>query len=160
LIEVGQVFQESVSMSEPDERGMDEESVERILAGEMAGLAVGGGRISPRIPTVRFESVVEVLADPGAAATRFSEAIARLGRLLDGQPDEPGLTVIGVVGGGFLNLNPAVIQITITPMAEGRSRATLSGTANEGMIKQRAGEKAVRRVLESRELAGLCRPAT
>jgi hypothetical protein len=145
-------------MSEPVGRGLVDEAVERILAGEMGGLAVGGRRISPRIATVRFESVVEVRADPVAAATTFSEAIARLGRLLDGGPDEPGPTVIGVVGGGFLNLNPAVIQIRIAPMAEGRSRATLSGTAKEGMIKQRAGEKAVRRVLESRELARLCSP--
>ena len=147
-------------MDEPVERGRNQELVERILAGEMGRLAVGGRMMSPRIPTVRFESIVDVRADPVAAATRFSEAIARLGRLLDGEPDGPGPTVIGVVGGGFLNLDPAVIQIKIAPMAEGRSRATLSGTAKEGMIKQRAGEKAVRRVLESRELAGLCSPAT
>ena len=53
-----------------------------------------------------------------------------------------------VVGSGLLNLNPAVVTVAVVPLAEDRTRATVTGTAKEGLIKQHAGEKAARRIAE------------
>jgi hypothetical protein len=135
----------------------DSDDIERILAQELGRLAVGGGIAAPRIPTIRFEIIVEVGADPQVAATKFTEAITRCGRLVRGALSESG-PIVGVVGGGFLNKNPAVVEIRVAPIDDGRCRATLGGTAKEGRIKQRTAEKAVRRVLGASELAGIVRP--
>ena len=50
-----------------------------------------------------------------------------------------------MVGAGVGNLNPAVVTVTISASAEG-SRLVIRGAAKEGLIKQRAGEKAAKRV--------------
>jgi hypothetical protein len=134
----------------------DSEDIERILAEELGGLADGGGIPARHVPTVRFETVVEAGADAQLAATRFSEAITRLGRLVRGDLGVSG-PIVGVVGGGFLNMNPAVVEVRIAPLDDGSCRASLTGTAKEGRIKQRTAEKAVRRVLEASELAGIVR---
>jgi len=50
---------------------------------------------------------------------------------------------------GAMNMNPAVVDVEIFALGPQACRATLTGTAKEGLIKQRAGEKAVRAVLEA-----------
>jgi hypothetical protein len=92
------------------------------------------------------------------AAAAFHDAMARLGRLLDVPSTGSEPTVSGVIGGGFMNMNPAVVEVRIAPQVEGRCLATLTGMAKEGLIKQRTSEKAVRRVLGAPELASICRP--
>ena len=67
--------------------------------------------------------------------------------------------VVGVVGGGFLNLNPTVIEVRITALAEGW-HASLTGTAKEGLIRQATAEKAVRRVVSAQEVASIVRSGT
>ena len=139
-------------------------TVDRVLEDELGSLApggfgVGGGGIAaPHLASQKFETVVEVRADPVQAAVAFSDAMARLGRLLEVNPSGPERTLSGVIGGGFMNMNPAVVEVRIAPSVEGRCLATLTGTAKEGLIKQRTGEKAVRRVLGARELARICEP--
>lgn len=136
------------------------ESEERILADELGRFGDGGLLAAPHVSNDRFEIAVDVRSDPDSAAAAFSGAIARMGRLLDGHQAGPEFVVAGVVGGGFMNLNPAVVVVRIAMLADGRCVATLTGNAKEGLIKQRAGEKAVRRVLGARELADICGPAT
>ena len=136
-------------MSEPNEQ---------TLADELGKLNVGGRLAAPHLPTHKFEIVIEVRSEPTGAAAAFSNAIARVGRLINVDPAGPETTVAGVVGGGFLNLNPAVVEVRIASLGEGRCRATLTGTAKEGLIMQRTGEKAVRRVLDACELAGIRLP--
>ncbi len=139
-------------------------TVDRVLEDELGKLTpgefgVGGGGIAARyLKSQKFETVVEVRADPVQAAMAFSDAMARLGRLLDGDPSGSERTVSGVIGGGFMNMNPAVVEVRIAPRVEGRCLAALTGNAKEGLIKQRTGEKAVRRVLGARELASICGP--
>lgn len=131
------------------------ETVDRILEDELGKVGPGGGLAAPNLASQKFETVVEVSADPIPAAAAFSEALARLGRLLDGDLSGPDRTVSGVVGGGFMNMNPAVVEVRIAPQSDGGCRVTMTGTAKEGLIKQGTGEQAVRRVLGAHELAGI-----
>jgi hypothetical protein len=84
---------------------------------------------------------------PDAAATRVQEVLADQGHVLRAEePDEnSSIEVVGMVGAGFANLNPAVVTVTIRPSEYG-SRIVVRGAAKEGLIKQRAGESAARRV--------------
>lgn len=115
-----------------------------------------GGEIGARhLPTQTFETVVDIRADPIQATQAFADAIGRLGRLLERSQHESEGAVSGVIGGGFLNMNPAVVEVRIVPSDERRSRATLTSGAKEGRIKQRTGEKAILRVLATSEVARL-----
>ena len=139
-------------------------TVDRILEDEMATIGPadfgisGAGLVAPFLASRRFETAVEVSADPVHAEAAFADAMARLGRLLEGAPSGPERTVSGVIWSGFLNKNPAVVEVRIAPTVEGRCRATLTGTAKDGLVDQRTGEKAVRRVLGAPELASICGP--
>jgi hypothetical protein len=122
--------------------------------------AVGnvGGRVSPggrrgaeraarRLRKDVFEVDLVVSMSPQAAADRAAEVISEHGSLLDleGTGGDPGTQVVGIVGSGAANLNPAVVTVTIRASSEG-SRLVIRGAAKEGLIKQRAGEKAAKRV--------------
>jgi hypothetical protein len=52
-----------------------------------------------------------------------------------------------VIPAGFWNLNPAVVDLEIMPLGTHSCRVVITGTAKEGLIKQRAGEGAVKRIL-------------
>jgi hypothetical protein len=54
--------------------------------------------------------------------------------------------VRGVLGAGAMNLNPAVVTVTMTSAGQGATMLRIRGAAKEGLIKQRAGEKAAQRV--------------
>jgi hypothetical protein len=126
-----------------------------LLTDELAKLSAGAGFAAKRLPIDAFEMVVIVRALPEDAAAAFSGAMARVGRLLTVDRTGPGQLVAGVVGGGLMNSNPAVVEVRLASMADGYRRARLTGTAKEGLIYQRAGEKAVRRVLATLDLGDI-----
>ncbi len=43
-------------------------------------------------------------------------------------------------------MNPTFVRLQVVPMSETSARVVVHGTAKEGLIKQRAGEKATRRI--------------
>jgi hypothetical protein len=45
-----------------------------------------------------------------------------------------------------MNLNPAVVTVTITSASGGGTSVHIRGAAKEGLIKQRAGQKAAERL--------------
>lgn len=61
-------------------------------------------------------------------------------------PSDGEAVVRGVVGAGAMNLNPAVITVTMTSATEGSTIVHIRGAAKEGLINQRAGEKAAKRL--------------
>jgi hypothetical protein len=61
-------------------------------------------------------------------------------------PGDGKALVRGVVGSGAMNLNPAVITVTMTSATDGSTIVHIRGAAKEGLIKQRAGEKAAKRL--------------
>jgi hypothetical protein len=85
---------------------------------------------------------------PAAAAERVRQVLGDLGSELDsGAETEVGdLRIVGIMGAGVGNLNPAVVTVTIRAAENDSSNVVVRGAAKEGLIKQRAGESAARRV--------------
>lgn len=54
--------------------------------------------------------------------------------------------VKGFTGAGFLNLNPAYIEVHAAADEYGGSNVKITGAAKEGLIRQHAGEKGARRM--------------
>jgi hypothetical protein len=88
-----------------------------------------------------------VSMSPDAAAARARQVISEQGQIvhIEDAGDGLGRRVIGLVGSGAANLNPTVVTVTIHPAPEG-SRLVIRGAAMEGLIKQRAGAKAAKRL--------------
>jgi hypothetical protein len=78
---------------------------------------------------------------------RVASLLGALGRVVAqvGPADGRGV-VRGVLGAGAMNLNPAVVTVTMTSAGQGATTLCIRGAAKEGLIKQRAGEKAAQRV--------------
>ncbi|MGW7352026.1 hypothetical protein [Streptomyces sp. NPDC054784] len=73
--------------------------------------------------------------------------VATVGQVVE-ESGAPGgrATVRLVMGSGALNLNPAVVTMTVSSLGDAGTRVHLRGVAKEGLIKQRAGRKAVERL--------------
>jgi hypothetical protein len=88
---------------------------------------------------------------PAAAAERTRHVLGELGRELDvrDEAETADSQVVGIVAAGVGNLNPAVVSVTIRAADDGGSKLVVRGAAKEGLIRQRAGEAAARRVAEA-----------
>lgn len=62
--------------------------------------------------------------------------------------DDGAARLVSIVGSGAFSMNPAVVMVTVSG-ATGGSLVTVRGAAKEGLIKQRAGEKAARRIADA-----------
>jgi hypothetical protein len=78
-----------------------------------------------------------------------TEALRSTGKILQDEHN----TVIGVVASGLMNMNPAVVTMRFPPSGSGHG-LTIRAVALEGLIKQKAGEKAAN-LLQSRVTASL-----
>jgi hypothetical protein len=130
----------------------DEDELLVQALGEVGGRGSPGGRRGAekgarRLRKDVFEIDLVVSLSPQAAADKAEDVISEQGSVLDleGDDGDPGTRVVGIVGSGVANLNPTVVTVTIRASAQG-SRLVIRGAAKEGLIKQRAGEKAARRI--------------
>ncbi|MGW9371535.1 hypothetical protein ACWGVR_16150 [Streptomyces xanthophaeus] len=133
---------------------------DRILADALGAVgAIGGGsggRTGATFAAKRLKKNVHevplTLAAPlDAAAQHVAGVLARLGNLLGtggGADPDAQRTVRAVVGGGFGNMNPVVVTVTLTAAGSQGTAVCVRGAAKEGLIKQRAGEKTARQVAD------------
>jgi hypothetical protein len=118
-----------------------------LIVEELASLGGGsGGGLGARLTTRWFRpneyECSEVRAEaPDAALASAADKMRMLGRLVRCE----GSTAVAVIGAGSGNLNPAVVTVTTSPEAGG-CEIHFRGVATEGLIKQRAGRKAVVRL--------------
>ena len=119
---------------------------EDVLLASALGVAA-----SRRLKKSVLEIDLTLGVPPAAAAERTRQVLGDLGRELDATDGvETGdLQIVGVVGAGVGNLNPAIVTVTIQSGDNGGSKLVVRGAAKEGLIKQRAGESAARRVAEA-----------
>lgn len=116
----------------------------------MVTLAGLGAQLAARsLPNDVCRVVLDVPAAADVAIRAIAGGIADVGRLVGGDPSSPYPTLRAVIGAGFRNMNPAVVEAEVVPASDGSTRITLTGTAKEGLIKQRSGEKAVRRLIQA-----------
>jgi hypothetical protein len=54
--------------------------------------------------------------------------------------------ICAIVGSGFLNMNPTLVRINIDPIGDKVSKVLIYGSAKEGLIKSKSGEKAVKKI--------------
>ena len=130
----------------------DEDELLVRAVGDVGGLINAGGRrgaerSARKLRKDVFEVELVVSMSLQAAAERARKVISQQGSVVDleGTSEDPGTQVVGIVGSGAANLNPAVVTVTIRASSEG-SRLVIRGAAKEGLIKQRAGEKAAKRI--------------
>jgi hypothetical protein len=117
--------------------------------------AVGGayGRGAERGARLLKKNVLEIElslnSPPDQVEARAREALGSNSRLVTPEPGEDTVRVVSVIGSGSFNINPTVVTVTISAAAGG-SRVTVRGAAKEGLLfKQRAGEKAARRIADA-----------
>lgn len=81
--------------------------------------------------------------------------LTEIGEILPDEiaPNAPGIRA--VVGSGAFGMNPAVVDLSVEPVSDRAATVTVYATAKEGLIKQHAAGKAVRRFLERAGWAAL-----
>jgi hypothetical protein len=106
-----------------------------------------GSRLLKRKNVLEIELSLNM--PPDAAERRAREVLGSNSRLLGPEPGEDHVRVVSVLGSGSFNMNPTVVMVTISATASGSS-VTVRGAAKEGLLfKQRAGEKAARRIADA-----------
>lgn len=130
----------------------DERTPEEVLEAELVrlgarGYSAGGGRgaqwAAQRLKTDRFEATLDAGAPVDEVRAWVQAALAELGRPLDA-PD-----LRAVIGAGFLNKNPAVVDVDLVALPGARTRVRVRAVAKEGLVARRAAAKAVGRVLDA-----------
>jgi hypothetical protein len=111
------------------------------LVGDRVNRGAGRGarRAARWVRADIFETTVELRPPLPAATDLVARTLDALGTRTTG--------LQAMIGSGALDLSPAVVTVTLSEAA-GRVSATVRGVAKEGLIRQRAGEKAERRVVE------------
>ncbi len=129
----------------------------RILGNSIAGGVGGffGASLAARfLPTERYQLELKLCADPQMVLAKVYAFISSNGRVTDSEElgESPYPTVSSVVGSGFFNMNPTIVHAEIVGIDGETCSVVLTGAAKEGLIKQRAAEKAVNRLAETLKL--------
>ena len=107
-----------------------------------------GVAASRRLKKSVLEIDLTLAIPPAAAAERARQVLDELGRELDSHDggEAGNVRIVGIVAAGIGNLNPAVVTVIIRAADNGGSKLVVRGAAKEGLIRQRAGESAAKRV--------------
>lgn len=77
-----------------------------------------------------------------------TDILTKEGELLDPQVSSEIFEAKALIGSGFFNMNPALVTVEIYQISSNQTHITIRGVAKEGLIKQRAGEKAARLIAQ------------
>ena len=111
------------------------------------------------LPNNVYQLSLDVATHPLRVITLVTDILKNEGALLEGENSDEilapdAVTLKAVMGSGFLKMNPAVVTVCIHQTLSHQTHITIQGVAKEGLIKQRAGEKAARfiaqRITESK----------
>lgn len=123
---------------------------DNILSREIGKLGGPGAMLAARLlPNNMLELTMETSSPPETALETVVTILSREGKIIEDRrtdPDKPA--VCAVVGSGLWNLNPALVEVQVVSTTDNVTKLSIVGTAREGLIKQRAGEKATRRIAD------------
>ena len=108
-----------------------------------------GAKIAAKfLPTEQHKVELTIRSDPRFILTKAYAFISSNGRVTGSEEiDKSSFPAIsGVVGSGFLNMNPTILSCEISAIADDSCTVIVSGAAKEGLIKQRSAAKAVDRL--------------
>ncbi len=131
---------------------------DEILAHELSkiGLASGGtgGGIGARI-AARFlgndtfeisKTINESMPSILSTVTTIFQQEGRIVENIESTSNQPAVYVF--VGSGYMNMNPALVSVTVQDSSEHSTTLLIKGVAKEGLIKQHSGRKAAQRIAE------------
>jgi len=97
-----------------------------------------GGAIGARItPTAHLEETITI-TDMTSTLARLREFLQKLPNNTVGEDAQETYTLIGVIGSGFLNMNPCVIECELSS-----NSLKIFAHAKEGLIKQNTCRKGI-----------------
>lgn len=124
----------------------------KLGAGNLGGVggSLGASLAARFLPTERFSLELKLRADSRTVLAKVYAYLSSKGRVTDSDElrESPHPTASGVVGSGFFNLNPAIVQAQIVGVEAETCTVILTGAAKEGLIKQRTARKAVHRLAD------------
>ncbi|MFE5086418.1 hypothetical protein [Streptomyces mirabilis] len=132
------------------DHGEGPQQPEDKLLAEALGRINRGGKFASRFlknDIVEFDRELPLGFDP--ALERAGTALAELAgganpELVEAGTDRVTLRVL--TGGGYLNMNPVVVTVDATRSGERTTTLHVRAIAKEGLVKQRAGQKAAERI--------------
>ena len=130
-----------------------------ILAAELKKLAVKTAKketgaeavswVAKRLPNDAFQVRLQTQVDPESVLKAASAVLREEGRIEEDVETSPDTASIsGIIGSGFLGLNPALVTVHVIPGDEDVVDVIVAGIAKEGLIKQRGGEKAAKAIAD------------
>jgi outer membrane lipoprotein SlyB len=126
-----------------------------VSGGAASGAAGGalGAKIGNKLlKDSGHEESIELDEPADAALRRVVKALDDAGEIRPTESDAPGARA--VIGSGFLSMNPAVVDASLEPIDDKRTRVVLRASAKEGLIKQKTAEKAIEQVSSALRGAG------
>lgn len=130
----------------------EDDLLARALGQQAAGAVPGqsgraAGAVARRLRENVYETETTLAAPLNEACAHVAGVLMAIGQVVAETSPAGGQAVVrAIVGAGAMNLNPAMLTVTMTSAADDRTTVHIRGAAKEGLIKQRAGEKAVRRL--------------
>ena len=123
---------------------------DKTLSREIGNLGGPGTSLVARLlPNDVFELTMEISSPLERALETIFIILSQEGKITeDRRSDSNKPTVCAVVGSGLWNLNPALVKVQVVSTTDSATKISIIGTAKEGWIKQRAGEKAARRIAD------------
>jgi hypothetical protein len=126
----------------PDEATLLTEGLAALARATAGGGAARGARqASRRLKSNIFETTVPL-------SWPLPEAAEKVTQVLDADGTLTGRDLQILTGAGAMNANPVVVTVTLSADEAGQVTARIRGVAKEGLIRQRAGEKAARRIAD------------
>jgi len=130
-----------------------------ILAAELKKLAVKTAKketgaeavswVAKRLPNDAFQVRLRTQVDPESVLKAACAVLREEGRIEEDVETSPDTASIsGIIGSGFLGLNPALVTVHVIPGDEDVVDVIVAGIAKEGLIKQRGGEKAAKAIAD------------
>jgi hypothetical protein len=121
---------------------------DQILADELARLGGSSliGWVAKFLSTDIYEISFEIAVQPASIVSIVTSILDTEGELLGTEEISNIFEVEGLVGSGFHNMNPTLVNISIAALSDLQTHVKIQGKAKEGLIKQYAGKKAAQRV--------------
>ena len=107
------------------------------VAGAAGGGAIGGALGAKLVGTAHLEEKIPV-TDMTSTLAKLREFLEEPPNSVVGEGAQAVHILIGVIGSGFLNMNPCVIECELSSTS-----LTISAHAKEGLIKQNTCRKGI-----------------
>ena len=116
--------------------------------GRVAGSfgSFGARLVAKRLTTKTCTEKLALQITPQRASTLGRTVLSNLGKLQAGINETLSSSLKAVIGSGHMNLNPAVVSLTILAVESAWCEIIVTAKAKEGLIDQQTAEKAAERV--------------